>query len=125
VRANDRQAADGSLSEKRRRNLADGIPEQSPDLPVSIVRNAGQGRFDATPDPLGPTRPRVSVIVSPIQLREGAVPIRRILMFDDHPATLRLLNDVDLAQKRKDKLAVVQFSALILLLLLLMFWRLL
>jgi hypothetical protein len=122
----NRQAADGSFSEKRRRNLTDDILEQSPALPVSIVRNAGQRRFDATPDPLGQTRPRVSVIVSrPIQLREGAVPIRRILIFDDHPATLRLLNDVDLAQKRKDKLAVVQFSALILVLLLLMFWRLL
>jgi hypothetical protein len=27
-------------------------------------------------------------------LREGAAPIRRVLIFDDHPATIRLLDDV-------------------------------
>lgn len=125
MRANDRQAADGNLSEKRRRKLAAGMLEQTPQL-FSSIPNAGQRRSDATPDPLNPMRPRVSVIVSPpIRLREGAAPIRRVLIFDDHPATLRLLNDVDLAQRRKDRLALVQFGALIVLLLLAMFWRLL
>jgi hypothetical protein len=91
-----------------------------------IMRNAGQRRFDVTPNSLGPKRTRVSVIVSrPIRLREGAAPIRRVLIFDDHPATIRLLDDVDRAQKRKNELALVEFSALIVLLLLAMFWPLL
>ena len=85
-----------------------------------------QRRFDVTRDPLGTTRPRVSVIISrPIRLREGAAPIRRVLIFDDHPATIRLLDDVARAQKRENKLARVKFTALIVLLLLAMSWRLL
>ena len=90
------------------------------------MRNAGQRRFDVTLRPLGPKRTRVSVIVSPpIRLSDGAAPIRRVLIFDDHPATIRLLDDVDLAQKRENKLALVEFSALIVLLMLAMFWPLL
>jgi hypothetical protein len=90
------------------------------------MRNAGQRRFDVRPASLGLKRTRVFVIVSPpIRLREGAAPIRRVLIFDDHPATIRLLDDVDRAQKRKNKLALVEFSALIVLLLLAMFWPLL
>ena len=93
---------------------------------ILIMRNAGQGRFDVTPDPLGPKRTRIFMIVSrPIRLSEGAAPIRRVLIFDDHPATIRLFDDVDLARKLKDKLALVAFSALIGLLLLAMFWPLL
>ena len=93
---------------------------------ILIMRNAGQRRFYVTPDSLGPKRTRVSVIVSrPIRLREGAVPIRRILIFDDHPATIRLLEDVEVALKRKNKLALVGCSALIVLLMLAMFWPLL
>jgi hypothetical protein len=102
-----------------------GIFGTPPPTPM-IMRKAGQRQHNVTLDSLGRKRARIFVIVSrPIRLSESAVPIRRVLIFDDHPATLRLLNDVDLAQKRKDKLALVQFSALILLLLLLMFWRLL
>ena len=113
MRANDRQGAEGDLFGIRR-NLAAGM------------RNAGQRRFDAPPTSLNSTRPRISVIVSrPIRVREGAAPIRRVLIFDDHPATLRLMNDIDRAQRRKDRLALLQFSALILLLLLVMFWRVL
>jgi hypothetical protein len=90
------------------------------------MRNADQRRFDVTLRPLGQKRTRVSVIVSqPIRLREGAAPIRHVLIFDDHPATIRLLNDVDLAQKRENKLALVGFSALVVLLMLAMFWPLL
>ena len=90
------------------------------------MRNAGQRRFDVTPASLGQKRTRVFVIVSPpIRLREGAAPIRRVLIFDDHPATIRSLDDVDRAQKRKNKLALVEFSALIVLLMLAMFWPLL
>jgi hypothetical protein len=89
------------------------------------MRNAGQRRFDVTPASLGQKRTRVFVIVSPpIRLREGAAPIRRVLIFDDHPATIRLLDDLDLALKWKNKLALVGFSALIVLLLLAMFWPL-
>ena len=62
------------------------------------------------------------VVSRRIRLREGAAPIRRVLMFDEHPATIRLLDDVDRAQKREDKLTLVVFSALIVLLLLAMFW---
>jgi hypothetical protein len=91
-----------------------------------IMRKAGQRQPNVRPYSLGRPRSRIFVIVSrPIQLREGAAPIRRVLIFDDHPATLRLLNDVDLAQRRKDKLALVQFSALIILLVLVIFWPLL
>ena len=77
-------------------------------LSVLIMRNAGQRRFDLTPDSLGLKRTRVFVIVSrPIRLSEGAAPIRRVLIFDDNPPTIRLLNDVDPAFKRKNKLALV------------------
>jgi hypothetical protein len=87
------------------------------------MRNAGQRRFDVRPASLGQKRTRLFVIVSPpIRLREGAAPIRRVLIFDDHPATIRLLDDIDRAQKRKNKVALVEFSALIVLLLLAMFW---
>ena len=90
------------------------------------MRNAGQRRFDVTPDSLGPKRTRVSVIVSrPIRLRQGAVPIRRVLIFDDHPATIRSLDDVDLALKRQNKIALVECGVLIVLLILAMFWPLL
>ena len=100
--------------------------KQNPQRSILIMRNAGQRRFDVTPASLGPKRTRVFVIVSrPIRLREGAAPIRRVLIFDDHPATIRLLDDVDLALKRKNKLALVGCSAQIVLLLLAMFWPLL
>jgi hypothetical protein len=58
-------------------------------------------------------------------LSEGAAPIRHVLIFDNHPATIRLLDDVDLALKWKDKLALVGSTALIVLLMLAMFWLLL
>ena len=126
VRAKDRHATAGDLSEARRRKLAADALKQTPQLHISIMRNTGRRRLDLTPDLLGPTRTRVWVIVSrPIRLREGAAPIRRVLIFDDHPATIRLLDEIDRAQKRENKLALVQFSALILLLMLVMFWRLL
>ena len=93
---------------------------------ILIMRNAAQRRFDLTPDLLGHRRPRFSLIVSrPFRLRDGAAPIRHVLIFDDHPATLRLLNDIDLAQKRESKLGLVKLSALIVLLMLAMFWPLL
>ena len=89
---------------------------------ILIMRNAAQRRFDVMPASLGPKRTRVFVIVSrPIRLREGAAPIRRVLIFDDHPATIRLLSDIGLALNRKNKLALVGCSALIVLLLLAMF----
>ena len=87
------------------------------------MRNAGQRRFDVTSASLGQKRTRVFVIVSrPIRLSEGAAPIRRVLIFDDHPATIRLLDDVDFALKWKNELALVGSSALIVLLMLAMFW---
>jgi hypothetical protein len=90
------------------------VLKQTPHRFILIMRNADQRRFNVTPDSLGPKRTRVSVIVSrPVRLREGAAPIRRVLIFDDHPATIRLLDDVDRAQKRENKLALVEFSALI------------
>lgn len=126
MRGKDRHATQGDLSEKRRRKLAADFLKETPQLFISTMRNAAQRRFDVTPDSLGRKRTRVSVIVSrPIRLRESAAPIRRVLIFDDHPATIRLLNDVDRAQKRENKLAIVEFSALIVLLLLAMFWPLL
>jgi len=79
-----------------------------------------------TPDSLGPKRTRVFAVVSrPIRMSEGAAPIRRVLIFDDHPATIRLLDDVDPALKRKNKLALVECSALIVLLILAMLLTLL
>ena len=98
--------------------------KQSPQRFILIMRNAAQRRFDVTA--LAPKRTRVFVIVSrPIRLSKAAAPIRRILIFDDHPATIRLLDDLDRAQKRKNKFALVELSALIVLLLLAMFWPLL
>jgi hypothetical protein len=65
------------------------------------------------------------MVSRPIRLREGAAPIGRVLIFDDHPATIHLLDDVDLALKRKNKLALVGCGAVIVLLMLAMFWPLL
>jgi hypothetical protein len=126
VRARDKYGAEGDLPEERSRKLAAGMLKQPPDPLISIMRNTGRRRLDVTRDRLGATRLRVSVIVSrPIRLREGAAPIRRVLIFDDHPATIRLLDDMNLAQKRENKLALLQFSALIVLLILAIFWPLL
>jgi hypothetical protein len=126
VRANDRRGPEGNLSEKRRQKLAPGVPQQTPELSTLITGNAGQRRFDVTPDALDPTHRRVSVIVSrPIRLREGAAPIRRVLIFDNHPATIRLLEELDRAQKGKGRLTLVKYGALIVLLLLAMLWPLL
>jgi|GEM_PF-2746474 len=114
------------ISEENQHELAAGVLKQTPQRFILIMRNAGQRRFEVTPASLGQKRTRVSVVVSrPIRLREGAAPIRRVLIFDDHPATIRLLDDVDLAQKRKNKLALVRCSALIVRLMLAMFWPLL
>jgi len=102
------------------------VLKQSPQRFILIMRNAAQRRFDVTPESLAPNRTRVFVIVSrPIRLSEGAAPIRRILIFDNHPETIRLMDDVDLALKRKNKLALVGCSILIVLLILAMFWPLL
>jgi hypothetical protein len=102
-----------------------GIFGTPPPTPM-IMRKAGQRQHNVTLDSLGRKRARIFVIVSrPIRLREGAAPIRRVLIFDDHPATIRLLDDMNLAQKRENKLALVQFSALLVLLILAMFWPLL
>jgi hypothetical protein len=90
------------------------------------MRKASQRRFDVTPDSVGQKRTRVFVVVSrSIRLSEGAAPIRRVLIFDDHPATIRLLDDIDHALMRKNKLALAAYSALIVLLMLAMFWPLL
>jgi len=106
--------------------LAAGVLKQNAQRFILIMRNAAQRRFDVMPASLGPKRTRVFVIVSrPIRLREGAAPIRRVLIFDDHPATIRLLDDLDLALKWRNKLALVGCSALIVLLMLAMFWPLL
>ena len=103
-----------------------GVLKQTPQLFVLIMRNAGQQRFDVTPNSLGPKRAQVYMIVSRlVRPRERAAPIRRVLIFDDHPATIRLLHDVDLALKGQHKLALVGCSALIVLLMLAMFWPLL
>jgi hypothetical protein len=102
------------------------VLKQSPQRFILIMRNAAQRRFAVTPDSLVPTRTRFFVIVlRPIRLSEGAAPIRRILIFDDHPGTIRLLDDVYLARKRKNKLPLVGCSILIILLILAMFWPLL
>ena len=120
------KANNTDISEESQRALAAGVLKQTPKRFILIMRNAGQRRFDVTPDSLGQKRTRVFVIVSrPIRLSEGAAPIRRVLIFDDHPATIRLLDDLDRTEKRKDRLALVAFSALIGLLLLAMFWPLL
>jgi hypothetical protein len=124
MKANNTDISEGSQLE-----LAAGVLKQAAqrELTAGVLKQATQDlrRFDVTPDSLGPKRTRVFVIVSrPIRLSEGAAPIRRVLIFDDHPATIRLLDDVDPAEKRKDRLALMAFSALIGLLILAMFWPL-
>jgi hypothetical protein len=100
--------------------------KQTPQLWILIVRNADQRSFDVTSLSLDAKRTRVSVVVSrPIRLREGATPIRHVLIFDDHPATIRLLRDIGFALNRKNKLPLVGCSILIILLILAMFWPLL
>jgi hypothetical protein len=120
------KANNTDISEESQRALAARVLKQTPQRFILIMRNAGQRRFDVTPASLGQKRTRVFVIASrPIRLSEGEAPIRRVLIFDDHPATIRLLDDVDPALKRKNKLALVGCSALIVLLMLAMFWPLL
>ena|SRR5688572_17340467 len=114
------------LKQAAQRELAGGVLRPTRQRFISSRRNAGQRRFDVAPDSLGPKPTRVFAVVSrPIRLSEGAAPIRRVLIFDDHPATIRLLDEIVPAEKRKDRLALLQFSALILLLMLVMFWRML
>jgi hypothetical protein len=126
VRATDKHATEGDLSEKHQRELAaDFLKTNSPAFRFDHAQRT-LVRFDAQPDSLGPKGTRIFAIVSrPIRLSEGAAPIRRVLVFDDHPATIRLLDDLDRTEKRKDRLALVAFSALIGLLMLAMFWPLL
>jgi hypothetical protein len=116
----------GLISQRKTKHeLAAGVLKQNPQRFILIMRNAAQRRFDVTPASLGQKRARVFVIVSRrIRLREGGAPIRHVLIFDDHPATIRLLEEADRAQKRDKKPALVKFSALIVLLLLAMFWPL-
>jgi hypothetical protein len=121
---------DADISEGSQLELAAGVLKQAAqrELTAGVLKQATQDlrRFDVTPDSLGQKRTRVFVIVSrPIRLSEGAAPIRRVLIFDDHPATIRLLDDVDPALKRKNKLALMECIALIVLLMLAMFWPLL
>jgi hypothetical protein len=126
VSRNTDEANGTHISEKNQHELTAGMLKQIPQRFILIIRNADQRRFDVTPDPLGPKRTRIFMTVSrPIRLSEGAAPIRRVLIFDDHPATIRLLDDVETALKRKDKLALVECGALIVLLMLAMFWPLL
>ncbi len=90
------------------------------------MRAADQRPFRTTRDSLGTTRTRVFVFVSREDgVSEGTAPIRRVLIFDDHPATIRLLSDIEAASKPKNNWPVVAFSAVIILLLLAMFWPLL
>jgi hypothetical protein len=125
VRATDKHATEGDLSEKHQRELAaDFLKTNSPAFRFDHAQRT-LVRFDAQPDSLGPKGTRIFAIVSrPIRLSEGAAPIRRVLVFDDHPATIRLLDDLDRTEKRKDRLALVAFSALMGLLMLAMFWPL-
>ena len=123
---NTDEANGTDISEENQHELAAGVLKENPQRFILIMRNAAQRRFDLTPASLGPKRTRFFVIVSrPIRLREGAAPIRRVMIFDDHPATIRLLDDLDRAQKRKNKLALLKVGALIVLLMLAMFWPLL
>ncbi|KAG0505979.1 MAG: hypothetical protein Udaeo_06530 [Candidatus Udaeobacter sp.] len=125
MRATDKHATEGDLSEKHQRELAaDFLKTNSPAFRFDHAQRT-LVRFDAQPDSLGPKGTRIFAIVSrPIRLSEGAAPIRRVLIFDDHPATIRLLDDLDRTEKRKDRLALVAFSALMGLLMLAMFWPL-
>jgi hypothetical protein len=126
VSRNTDEAIGTDISKENQHEVAAGVLKQNPKRFILIMRNAAQRRFDMTPVSLGPKRTRFFVIVSrPIRLREGAAPIRRVLIFDDHPATIRLLDDLNRAQKRKNKLSLVGCSALIVLLILAMFWPLL
>jgi hypothetical protein len=42
-----------------------------------------------------------AVVSPPIRIDASRQPIRRVLIFDNHPATLQLLHDADLAERRK------------------------
>ena len=119
------KANDADIAEESQHELAAGVLKQTPYRFILIMRNAGQRRFDVTPDPLGPKRTRVFMIVSrPIRLSKGAAPIRRVLIFDDHPATIRLLENFDPALDRTNNRALVVFCAVMVLLVLAVFWPL-
>jgi hypothetical protein len=120
MKANDADVSEGSQLEL----AADFLRTKSSAFHFDHAQR--RSRFDAMPDSLGPKRTRVFAVVSrPIRLSEGAAPIRRVLIFDDHPATIRLLDELDRELKRKNKLALVVCTALIVLLMLAMFWPLL
>jgi hypothetical protein len=125
VRATDKHAAEGDLSEKYQRELAADFLRTNASAFHFERAQRKSIRFDVAPDSLGPKRTRIFAIVSrPIRLSEGAAPIRRVLIFDDHPATSRLLNDFDPALKRRNERALAECSAVIVLLILAMLWLL-
>jgi hypothetical protein len=59
-------------------------------------------RFPDLAAPRVSGRKKIFAVVSPpIPIDAGRRAIRRVLIFDNHPATLRYLRDLDLAQRRK------------------------
>jgi hypothetical protein len=122
VRATDKHVTEGEALEKRQLQLAARFLETNSSAFHRDRPQPRRGRFEVARESLRPRR--FAVVSRPIRLSKGAAPIRRVLIFDDHPATIRLLDDVDPAEKRKDRLALVAFSALIVPLILAIFWLL-
>lgn len=82
-------------------------------------------RTDRLPDATTLPQKRIFVVASR-PVTEGDKTIRHIVIFDDHPASLRLLFSTDLmGRRRNDVLHAVLAAALILTAGLLMFWPLL
>ncbi len=122
VNATDKNAIAGDLAEKRLLELAAGFVGTNCSAFRYDHPQAGPLRFDVARDLL--RRPLFAVISRPIRLSKGAAPIRRVLIFDDHPATIRLLENFDPALDRTNNRALVVFCAVMVLLVFAVFWPL-
>ena len=122
VNATDKHATVGDLAEKRLLELAAGFVGTNSSAFRYDHPQAGPLRFEVARDLL--RRPLFAAISRPIRLRNGAAPIRRVLIFDDHPATIRLLENFDPALDRTNNRALVVFCAVIVLLVFAVFWPL-
>ena len=70
-----------------------------------------------------PNRKKVfAMLLYPSTVDDRGKAIRRILIFDDHPETLRLLQNLDLERARINKSGVVLGCVLIIVLVLSIFW---
>jgi hypothetical protein len=63
-----------------------------------------------------------AVVSPPMMIGASRKPIRRVLIYDNHPATLRLLHDVDLGEERKTNWRILAGAAFAIVIVLGILW---